>query len=224
MIFPVNDYETKWRIDQAFGNPTSYGFHEGVDLNLTSGGNTDLGQELKSIAAGKIVYFHYSSHPTTGFGRHITYRIDGAWGSRWVMYSHCDANGFLNAVQDVPEGKVIARLGNSGNSVTAHLHWSIFKVDPALNGGTDNIANTIQELNNIWEDPIAFVKQWMAAPVPQPSPITEQTPIPLGGIYGNPELQSVRSMLMAKDSELGSNRAEINSLKQKIDAAKIALG
>lgn len=225
MIYPVGngteeDFEDKWYVAQGYGNPTTYGFHDGIDLNLKTGGDTDLGQELKSIASGRIVYYHCASHPTTGFGRHLVYRIEGPWGVRWVHYAHCLDTGFLGAIQDVPEGKIIAYLGKSGTTA-AHLHMAIFKVDPGT-FGIDNIPNTLDELHQYWEDPLAFLTQWTQA---APTPIfTDQTLIPIGGIYGSPELQALRSMLISKDADILAKNTEIESLKTKIQNVKNILG
>lgn len=216
MIYPVGDgtkqtFENLWYVAQGFGNPVpAYGYHEGADINLKTGGDTDLGQELKSIAAGRITNYHYGSHPSTGFGRHIIYRIEGAWGTRWVHYAHCQDVGFLNSAQDVVEGQVIARLGKSGTPY-AHLHMSIFKVDPAT-FGIDNVANTTTELNQYWEDPIAFLNTWTQAP--PALVITDQTRIPQ---IDNKEVQQIRSELEAK-----TNR--ILELEARIQGAKNALG
>jgi hypothetical protein len=109
MRYPVSaggskqEFDDKWYVAQGFGATTTYGFHEGVDINLKTGGDTDLGQELKSISNGRIVYYHYSSHPTTGFGRHLVVKIDGAWGSRWVHYCHCLDTDFKNSSEDVTD-------------------------------------------------------------------------------------------------------------------------
>ena len=209
-------YQNEWKIDQGFGAVTTYGRHEGVDLNLKTGGDTDLGQPLYAIAPGQIVYYHYGSHPTSGFGRHIVYRIEGPWGVRWVMYSHCDTDGFLNSVQNVTEGQVIARLGKSGNSPTAHLHLSIWKVDPSTNGGIDSIAHNDSELNAKWEDPLLFIEKW-SQPV-QP-PITDQTIIS-AALLNWPqdlEVQQVRGIL-------NDYKIKVSSLENKISAAKVALG
>src|SRR5258706_10537917 len=102
MRFPVGPTGSKeeffrdWYDAQPFGTATSYGFHEGADINKTTGGDTDLGQELKAIAKGKIVYYHnfHTTVPNT-FGRHLVYRIDGPWGVRWVHYAHCADQDFL---------------------------------------------------------------------------------------------------------------------------------
>jgi hypothetical protein len=218
MRYPVSntgskeEFERDWKIDQIFGNQTTYGFHEGVDINLKTGGDTDLGQELKSISNGKIVYYHYASHPSTAFGRHLVIRIDGAWGSRWVHYCHCLETGFLNSSQDVSEGQIVAHLGKSGTTA-AHLHFSIFKVDPASIGGIDQIARNTTDLNNWWEDPIAFMEKWMQIIiVPQPV-ITDQTKIPQ---IDNMEVQAIRSFINDQKTRITNQENKIIGLEDKI--------
>jgi murein DD-endopeptidase MepM/ murein hydrolase activator NlpD len=222
-VAPNKDsYQNDWYIAQGFGNATTYGRHEGIDLNLKTGGDSDLGQPLYALSNGQIVYYHYGSHPSSGFGRHLVVRIDGAWGTRWCMYSHCGESGFLNSVQNVTEGQKIAELGKSGNSPSAHLHFSIWKVDPSTNGGIDSFAHNDTELNQKWENPIDFINKW-TQPIAQPIVITDQTLIPIGGSYGSPELQQVRSMLVAKDNDINDKNNEISNLKNKIQNAKNAL-
>lgn len=203
MRYPVgatgskDEFTRDWYIAQEFGAVTNYGRHCGADINLKTGGDTDLGQEIKAIANGKIVYYHYSSHPTSNFGRHLVYKIDGAWGSRWVHCAHMSDQDFKNSAVDVAEGTVIGRIGKSGTPY-AHLHFSIFKVDPVA-FGIDNIANTTNELNQYWEDPIAFINTWMAtAPVPVPSPVTDQSKYDFGEGFGIIELQAARSIMQAQ--------------------------
>lgn len=219
MRYPVTntgskeDFDSAWYNAQGFGVQTTYGFHEGCDINLKTGGDTDLGQELKSIANGRIVYYHYASHPTTAYGRHLVVRIEGGWGTRWVHYAHCDTNGFLNAVQDVTEGQIIARLGKSGTPY-AHLHFSIFKVDPSTVGGIDQIARNTTDLNNWWEDPIAFIDKWMQPIIIPQLEITDQTKIPQ---INNMEVQAIRSMLNDQQNTIISKDNTINSLNGKIE-------
>jgi|SRR3989304_323679 len=222
MRYPVTadgskiSFEKDWYNAQGFGAQTSYGYHEGVDLNLKTGGDTDLGQEIKAIANGKIVYYHFSSHPTTGFGRHLVYRIEGAWGTRWVHCCHLGDTGFLNGVQEVTEGQIIGRLGKSGTPY-AHLHFAIFKVDPVA-FGIDNIANTTSELNQYWEDPIAFINTWMAAPVT--APINDQSKYDFGTPWGTMEMQAVRSTMNDQKAQLVNKDNEIQQIKTKIQNAR----
>lgn len=139
-----------WYNAQGFGTPTSYGYHEGEDYNLRSGGDSDLGQPLYAVANGIIKYFHNSSHPTTGFGRHMVLECLTSRGKRWYNYAHCDSITAEN--QTVSEGQIIGRLGKTGNSPSAHLHFATFRVDPnTLPQGIDTIAKTTTQLNSWWE-------------------------------------------------------------------------
>lgn len=178
MRYPVGDgtkeaFERDWYVAQGFGAATSYGFHEGVDINLRTGGDTDLGQLVYAIADASVVYWHYGSHPATGFGRHLIYRIVGPWGVRWVHQAHLGEDGFRSLAGSISEGTVVGQVGKSGNSPLAHLHFAILKVDPGSN--LDNIANSGQaELDANWEDPLAFIERWMATGLV----ITDSTHIP----------------------------------------------
>lgn len=215
MRYPVSntgnkeDFERDWYVAQGFGEPTNYGFHEGADINLKTGGDTDLGQEIKSIANGKIVYYHFASHPTTGFGRHLVYRIDGPWGVRWIHCCHLTDQNFQNTTVDVPEGTIVGRLGKSGTPY-AHLHFAIFKVDPVTIGGIDKFAKTQAELNTYWEDPIAFINTWMATPEQPTVPVpTDQSKYDFGEGFGIMELQAARSVMQAQKAKIESQKLKL---------------
>jgi len=143
------DFIKNWYNAQPFGSKTSYGYHEGEDYNLKSGGNSDLGQPLVAVADGKIVYYHNASHPTTGFGKHMVLECETSKGKRWYHYCHCQE--ITSKITDVKEGEVIGKLGKSGTTF-AHLHFTVFKVDPAkLYKGIDSIALNTTNLNTWWE-------------------------------------------------------------------------
>lgn len=239
MRYPVTpngtkaEFDEKWYIAQGFGNATSYGYHEGADVNLKTGGDTDLGQELKAVAKGKVVFYHLLKHPTYGFGRHLIEKIEGPWGVRWSHFAHCSDQDFLGSAVDVNEGQIVARIGKSGTPY-AHLHWSMFKVDPStLPQGIDTIAKTFQQLNEWWEDPIKFVDTWMATPAPVPGPVITDpstkldfkgiTAYPGSEIYNILELGTTGSKLIAKDIELKTKNAKILELEGKIAKAKADL-
>lgn len=153
MRYPVgksgNSLDSAWYNAQPFGNQTSYGYHEGDDFNLKTGGDSDLGQPLYAVADGKIAYYHNASHPTSGFGRHMVLECDTSRGKRWYHYAHCQE--ITAGVKEVKEGDVIGKLGKSG-TVYAHLHFAVFKVDPmTLSNGIDSIAKTQTQLNSNWE-------------------------------------------------------------------------
>ena len=143
------DFLNRFYNAQPFGTPTSYGFHEGEDYNSKTGGDSDLGEPLYAVADGKIVYYHNNSHSTTGFGRHMVLQCETPRGTRWYGYNHCQE--LTAQVKEVKEGEVIGKLGKSGTTV-AHLHFSVFKVDPSnLYKGIDSIAKTKADLNAYWE-------------------------------------------------------------------------
>jgi len=157
MRYPVGQLGTKdefdkfWYDAQGFGVKTDYGYHEGCDFNLKTGGDSDLGQLLYAVGDGKIVYYHDNSHPTTGFGKHMVLYCQTPLGDRWYHYAHCQE--ITATVKEVKKGDVIGKLGKTGTQY-AHLHFAVFKVDPkTLRGGIDTIAKTITELNSWWEDP-----------------------------------------------------------------------
>lgn len=167
MRYPVSNFKTEWNTTAGnpFGVATSYGFHDGVDINDNGGGDSDLGKDIFAIQKGELVYWHGGKHPTTGFGYHSVYKIVGAWGTRWVHQSHCQPD-ITPAPKAISENEVIAHVGKSGTTY-AHIHFAIFKVDPAtLPNGIDTIAKTQQQLNDWWEDPIKFIEKWMSPQEP----------------------------------------------------------
>lgn len=151
MRLPVNEYD-KWYIATQFGEKVDYGYHEAVDLNLKTGGDTDLGQPLYAIADGEVTSVHnHTAIPT--FGNHVHIKHDGPWGTVYSHYAHC----FSIAVKvgdKVSEGQEIAKVGKSGTTA-AHSHFAI-KLQPT---GIDAVAHTKEELKK-WTDPIAFINKY----------------------------------------------------------------
>lgn len=156
--YPVDNFKTEWNTTAGygFGAPTPYGFHDGTDLNKNAGGDSDLGAPLYAIADGTILTIH--DHPEIpSFGKHFFLQIDGPWGTRFVHYSHCNAIHVTQG-QKVTQGQHIADVGKSGTQ-WAHDHFAIKKKP----NGMDSVANSLEELHDVWEDPIAFIEQWIAA-------------------------------------------------------------
>ena len=164
MRYPVDNYKTEWNgtAGYGYGATTSYGFHDGVDINDNLGGNSDLGKPLFAIAKGTIVGVHNHNVANT-FGKHFYLQIDGPWGTRFVHYAHCNEL-FITEAQVVNEGDKIATVGNTG-SVYAHCHFALKKKA----NGMDTIAKTKAQLDDAWEDPIAFIEKWTNVVTPPPT-------------------------------------------------------
>lgn len=155
MRYPVNEW-SKWYNAQSFGAQTNYGYHDGEDLNLKTGGNTDLGQPILCVAAGQVTSVHNHTGQNT-FGNHVHVQHDGAWGTVYSHYAHCQTIS-VQVGQIVSEGQQIATVGKSGTTL-AHLHFAI-KLQPT---GIDGIARTKTELLK-WTDPIVFIQKWAKEP------------------------------------------------------------
>lgn len=158
MRFPVGndtqDFKRNWYNAQGYGVKTSYGYHEGDDFNLKTGGDSDLGQPIFSIADGEVSSIH--SH-ATGFGLHI--HIYHPEHKVWSHYAHLK-EAFVTVGQQVKEGQKIATLGKSGTQ-SAHLHFAI-KNQPT---GIDGVAKTLQDLWK-WENPTTFIEQHLHTTMP----------------------------------------------------------
>lgn len=148
MIYPFTPFVIS---GYKFGEKTNYGYHSGEDYNGPIPGSSDLGTPLKAIADGVVTSVHIH---TTGFGKHLHYKIDGPWGTRWCHYAHCDTIKVKEG-DIVKEGQIIATLGNTGTSTGAHLHFEI-KNQPT---GTDGVAKTLTALKK-WESPTGFIERW----------------------------------------------------------------
>ena len=176
------EYKAKWKVDRFFGQKiqeaNSYWYHEGLDININTGGNTDLGLPLYAVADGKIVYFHRYTHALKAntYGRHLILKIDGPL---WVHYAHLADEDFLNRAIDVKEGDLIGRIGNSG-TILSHLHFSIYKKDPV--GNIDRWARSRTELNEWWVDPAELFERWSQPVPPSSGAITDETYIPQIGM------------------------------------------
>lgn len=156
MRWPVDNWD-KWYDAQPFGSKTDYGYHEGADINLKTGGDTDLGQSLFAIADGVVTSVH--KHTNSGnFGFHVHIRHEGPWGTVWCHYAHCSEIKVVEG-QTVKEGELVALVGKSG-TVYSHCHWAI----KLASTGIEGIAKNLDDLKK-WTNPISFVLKWISPPV-----------------------------------------------------------
>lgn len=153
------EFEKYWKIDNSHGTPQDYGFHDGWDVNLKTGANTDEGKPIYGVLPFKRKYFHYNSHLTSGFGRHILNEVVAPFDNNtyWFHYAHMQEGG-----PELTEGKentVVGTIGATGRprgKMYAHLHFSIFKKLPEK---IDMIATSKKLLDEYWVDPKWFFEQ-----------------------------------------------------------------
>jgi len=157
MRYPVNDYQTKWYIplggEFGFWRTDGKYFHEALDLNLKTGGDTDMGQPVVAVADGEVVMVHnHTAIPT--FGTHIWIKHTGPFGVAWSHSCHCQDLA-VKIGDKVTEGQQIAKVGKSGTTV-GHLHFAIAKKLPNY----DFVAKTQAQLEEYFENPLTFIEKW----------------------------------------------------------------
>lgn len=209
MRYPVDNIRS-WYVALTFGQPVSYGFHDGEDLNLISGGNTDLGQPLYAIADGTITSVELLTGSPT-FGKHIHLKFEGAWGTRWAHYGHCN-EVFVQSGQTVKEGTKIATVGRTGTTI-AHCHFAIKNAPTGING----IAKTLADLAK-WENPMDFISYWIGK---ADFAITNQTRIPQ---IENKEVGAIASELKDLRRNLADEQTGNAVLKAQVVKYEAALG
>lgn len=111
--FPVSG-----RITSRFGNRRSpFGrkteFHDGLDIAA------NYGTPIKATADGKVTFVGYRS----GYGYMV--EIDHGYGFK-TCYCHNSKN-LVKVGQQVKRGQYIAKVGSSGRSTGAHVHYMVYQ-------------------------------------------------------------------------------------------------
>jgi murein DD-endopeptidase MepM/ murein hydrolase activator NlpD len=158
-----------WYVATRFGERYSLGIHPGEDWNGTGGWNTDLGQEVHAVAAGRVAF-------SGDCGR--------LWGNviliDHVFYEHESRRGIRSAYVHLRErrvraGEVVKRrqpIGSIGRDpeglYTAHLHWELRSdLTLAPNYWPSSHGRELAWIRAHYEPPTAFVSVRRRLPVPQ---------------------------------------------------------
>ncbi|MGJ8734812.1 MAG: M23 family metallopeptidase [Cellulophaga sp.] len=117
--FPVGKPNAKGYYNaQVFGENN----HLGDDWNAVTGGNTDLGDPIYSIANG---YVNFAEDIGGGWGKIIRVwhlKADGKIVES--LYAHCN-NIIVKKGKFVKKGQKIATIGNADGQYLAHLHLEV---------------------------------------------------------------------------------------------------
>lgn len=117
--FPVGKPDAEGYYNaQLFGENS----HLGEDWNKNSGGNTDLGDTIYSIANG---YVSLAKDIKGGWGKviRIIHKIPNGKNIE-SLYAHCDTM-FVKKGDWVERGEKIGTIGNVNGMYLAHLHFEI---------------------------------------------------------------------------------------------------
>jgi murein DD-endopeptidase MepM/ murein hydrolase activator NlpD len=131
--------------------PHSYGSPYGADRGDHTHGGQDLpaaeGTPLRAVADGRVAHRRYQAE---GAGHYLV--IEGADG-RDSVYMHMQSTGYVAPGTYVRAGQVIGRVGDTGNSFGAHLHFELWT--PHWYAGGHNY------------DPVSLLRRWDRPPRPK---------------------------------------------------------
>ncbi|MCX7828808.1 MAG: LysM peptidoglycan-binding domain-containing protein [Thermanaerothrix sp.] len=111
MIWPVTGRINSpfgWRADPFGGRR---GFHTGLDIKAPHG------REIRAALSGVVVYSGWMS----GYGKTVVVQHPNGTST---LYAHCSAL-LVSEGRRVSQGDIIARVGSTGRSTGAHLHFEV---------------------------------------------------------------------------------------------------
>jgi murein DD-endopeptidase MepM/ murein hydrolase activator NlpD len=158
-----------WRVSTRFGEHYSLGIHPGEDWNGTGGGDTDLGQPVHAIAAGRVAF---AKHCGRLWGNVVM--IDHVF---YDNHERREIRSVYVHLHDfrVKEGQVVRRrdvIGSVGQdpdrTYKAHLHLEL-RWDKTLSPTYWPSSNDRDDawVKAHYEDPRSFIKTRRTLPVPQ---------------------------------------------------------
>lgn len=111
-------FPARARITSRFGARQSpFGrrmeFHDGIDLDLP------YGAPVRAAAAGRVI----SAQREPGYGNTVALTHGHGWASRYAHLSAFD----VRAGDRVERGDTIGRVGSTGRSTGAHLHYMVLR-------------------------------------------------------------------------------------------------
>ena len=115
-----------WYVSVRFGEWYSHGLHPGEDWNGVGGGNTDLGQPVHAVAAGRVAFSGDCGQPSGGVVmiEHVYYH-NGQKRRIMSVYRHLDAMR-VEQGEAVRRRQVVGTLGRDPQGkFHAHLHFEM---------------------------------------------------------------------------------------------------
>jgi murein DD-endopeptidase MepM/ murein hydrolase activator NlpD len=112
--FDPRPFEQGGTVSSEYG-PRDGRVHQGIDFGYRA---ATLNAPIPAAGAGRITYLDAGN---SGFGFHA--RIDHGGGFITVYGHMVRGSGTVGNGAEVAKGQVIGRVGNTGRSFGAHLHW-----------------------------------------------------------------------------------------------------
>ena len=117
---PSFRWPAEGRIISKFGQRSSSGTNDGIDISMP------VGTPVKASQNGTVIY---AGSELEDFGNLILVSHAGGWVS---AYAHSSAN-LVRRGEKVSRGQVIAKSGRTGNAKTPKLHFELRKDSNPVN-------------------------------------------------------------------------------------------
>ncbi|MEM6911831.1 MAG: M23 family metallopeptidase [Verrucomicrobiota bacterium] len=112
-------------------NGSRGGYHLGDDWNGIGGGNTDAGDPVRSIAAGRVLY---TGTPSAGWGKVVVVGHRLATGELWTsFYAHLESVA-VSVGSFLVRGQRLGSIGTADGLYLAHLHFELRRGAERLHG------------------------------------------------------------------------------------------
>lgn len=145
-ITEARDNKDEWYNAQDFGENN----HLGEDWNKNSGGNTDCGEPVYSIANGVVTY---AGDAGFGWGNVVIIEHHLPDGTRvQSLYGHLDK--ILKTSGEIKKREQIGTIGNANGRYLCHLHLEI-RDESCLSW--DQVFVGYSPINSGWLDPSDFI-------------------------------------------------------------------
>ena len=143
MIVPVNNWSGKIGTGQNYGWRQLNGatvYHRGIDMGRSAGVNS--GDPIYAAADGVVTEAGYGS----GTGNYciIEHNFNGT--KVYTYYAHMISSPKVSKGQKVSQSQEIGKVGNSGDSYGAHLHFEIQVGSFSFTGYSKNAGNSVNPL------------------------------------------------------------------------------
>jgi len=142
-----------WYVALEFNDTNNSKYHLGEDWNAESGGNSDYGLPVYSIANGTIVFAGAAT--ISGWGNVLIIRHklpDGTFVES--LYGHVAS--FQKTTGNVVRGEQVATIGDGNGLYSAHLHLEL-RYSNCPYWGTEGLGYSVTPSPAGWTDPSDFI-------------------------------------------------------------------
>lgn len=140
-------------ISDYLGGPYTYNGHDAIDFTLPNFAAMDKGVPVMAAAAGKVIEVHDGEYDKCSrvqpCGNNPNYVTIDHGNGIVTQYLHLAKDSIdVSVGQSVAAGQLLAKVGSSGLSTDAHLHFAVYE-----NG---QVVDTYKDPSKWWANPLPY--------------------------------------------------------------------